>query len=123
VFSSYLIDIAPSFPTKEVRKKPGTVHYRPDPSYIPAIEEHVNSLRADRETAQAMNAASFVVDNLNAQIDAFAQVLKIMRNRLDSLDAAERDRVEDAAAALRKLRAGAALPLTVITRSEEPDSE
>jgi hypothetical protein len=25
VFSSYLIDIAPSFPTKEVRKKPGTV--------------------------------------------------------------------------------------------------
>jgi hypothetical protein len=26
VFSSYLIDIAPSFPTKEVRKKPGTVH-------------------------------------------------------------------------------------------------
>jgi choline dehydrogenase-like flavoprotein len=26
VFSSYLIDIAPSFPTKEVRIKPGTVH-------------------------------------------------------------------------------------------------
>jgi len=25
VFSSYLIDIAPSFPTKEARKKPGTV--------------------------------------------------------------------------------------------------
>ncbi|MGZ5398182.1 MAG: hypothetical protein ACXWEI_22825, partial [Mycobacterium sp.] len=24
--SSYLIDIAPSFPTKEVRIKPGTVH-------------------------------------------------------------------------------------------------
>ena len=23
----YLIDIAPSFPTKEVRKKPGTVHH------------------------------------------------------------------------------------------------
>jgi uncharacterized membrane protein YkgB len=27
VFSSYLIDIAPSFPTKEVRIKPGTVHF------------------------------------------------------------------------------------------------
>jgi 5-methylcytosine-specific restriction endonuclease McrA len=26
VFSSYLIDIAPSFPTTEVRIKPGTVH-------------------------------------------------------------------------------------------------
>jgi len=27
VFSSYLLGIAPSFPTKEVRIKPGTVHY------------------------------------------------------------------------------------------------
>jgi len=33
VFSSYLIDIAPSFPTKEVRKKPGTVH--PSLNHLP----------------------------------------------------------------------------------------
>jgi hypothetical protein len=32
VFSSYLIDIAPSFPTKEVRKKPGTVQHRQLPN-------------------------------------------------------------------------------------------
>ena len=31
--------------------------YRPDPSYLPAIEEHIASLRADFETARAMDAA------------------------------------------------------------------
>ena len=36
----------------------GCGFYRPDPSYIPAIEEHINSLTADREIASAMNAAS-----------------------------------------------------------------
>jgi hypothetical protein len=30
VFSSYLIDIAPFFPTKEVRIKPGTVQFSAD---------------------------------------------------------------------------------------------
>ena len=64
----------------------GCGFYRPDPSYIPAIEEHINSLKADRETAQAANAAGFVIDNLTAQITAFGQVLHIMRRRLDSLD-------------------------------------
>jgi integrase len=35
----------------------GCGFYRPDPSYLPALEEHIASLRADRETARAMNAA------------------------------------------------------------------
>jgi integrase len=100
----------------------GCGFYRPDPSFIPAIEEHLNSLRADRETAQAMEAATFVIDNLNAQIVAFKHVLRIMRQRLESLDPAERDRIEDGAAALRKVRAGGALPLTVVNRSEEQHS-
>ncbi len=30
---------------------------RPDPSYLLAIEEHINSLKADRETAHAMDVA------------------------------------------------------------------
>lgn len=105
----------------------GCGFYRPDPSYIPAIEEHINSLRADRETAQALNAAGFVIDNLNAQIAAFNQALNTMRQRLESLEPAERDRVEDAAATLRKARAGAALPLTVIhhqnrENADDPDA-
>jgi hypothetical protein len=94
----------------------GCGFYRPDPSYIPAIEEHINSLRADREIAQAANAAGFVIDNFNAQITAFDHVLDTMRQQLESLDTAERGRVEDAAAILRKARA--TLPLTVISRPE-----
>jgi hypothetical protein len=101
----------------------GCGFYRPDPSYIPAIEEHINSLRADRETAQALNAAGFVIDNLNAQIAAFNQALNTMRQRLESLEPAERDRVEDAAATLRKARAGTALPLTVIHRQNRDNAD
>ena len=96
----------------------GCGFYRPDPSYIPAIEEHINSLTADREIASAMNAASFVIDNLNAQIDAFRNVLQVMRGALERLDAEHRE-VEKASAVLRKARAGAGLPLEDISRRKE----
>ena len=97
----------------------GSGFYRPDPSYIPAIEEHIgNSLTADREIASAMNAASFVIDNLNAQIDAFRNVLQVMRGALERLDAEHRE-VEKASAVLRKARAGAGLPLEDISRRKE----
>jgi integrase len=94
----------------------GCGFYRPDPSYIPAIEEHINSLAADREIAAAMDAATFVVDNLDAQIRAFRNVLDVMRQALDRLDTDQRDQVEQASAVLRKARAGAQLPLEDITR-------
>jgi integrase len=97
----------------------GCGFYRPDPSYIPAIEEHINSLRADREIASAMDTAPFVVDNLTAQISAFQHVLATMRSTLDRLGADERDRVEQASAVLRKVRAGANLPLEDISRRKE----
>ena len=96
----------------------GCGFYRPDPSYIPAIEEHINSLAADREIASAMDAAPFVIDNLNAQIHAFRNVLDVMRQALDRLDADQRDQVEQASAILRKARAGASLPLEDITRGK-----
>jgi hypothetical protein len=38
---------------------------RPDASYLPAIEEHINALKADRETAAAMDTDTFVVRNLD----------------------------------------------------------
>ncbi|MFD0432022.1 hypothetical protein ACFQ60_46990 [Streptomyces zhihengii] len=63
----------------------GCGFYRPDPSYLPAIEEHVNDLRADRETARAMDADDFVVRNLGDQITAFTNVADTMRERLSSL--------------------------------------
>lgn len=97
----------------------GCGFYRPDPSYIPAIEEHINSLAADREIASAMNAAPFVIANLDAQIGAFRTVLDTMRAALERLDAEQRDQVEQASAILRKARAGARLPLADITRRKE----
>jgi hypothetical protein len=97
----------------------GSGFYRPDPSYIPAIEQQIHNLRADRETAQASGSAAFVVDNLTAQIDAYQHVLATMQENLDRLDTEERRRVEDAAAALRKVRAGAGLPLIDISRSRQ----
>jgi integrase len=97
----------------------GCGFYRPDPSYLPAIEEHVNALRADKETAVAMEADEFVVRNLDDQAAAFGQVTHAMRDRLAELPDDERAEVEAASTLLRKLRAGRApegrrlIPLTV----------
>ncbi|WP_372027963.1 tyrosine-type recombinase/integrase (plasmid) [Rhodococcus sp. NyZ502] len=98
----------------------GCGFYRPDPSYLTAIEEHINSLKADRETAHAMDVAGFVVENLTAQIDAFTHVHQTMTDQLDTLAPDERARVDEASAVLRKSRAGIAgrsLPLHVIGKN------
>ncbi|MER7408111.1 tyrosine-type recombinase/integrase [Streptomyces sp. NPDC000070] len=102
----------------------GCGFYRPDPSYLPAIEQHVNDLRADLETAKAMDADDFVVRNLTDQITAFTNVGDTMRNRLSSLSEDEREEIEEASAVLRKVRASRdhkLLPLTVI-RKDSPDA-
>ena len=54
----------------------GCGFYRPDPSYLPALQEHIASLRADLETARAIGAADYVTANLAAQIDAFTTVCR-----------------------------------------------
>ncbi len=93
----------------------GCGFYRPDPSYLPAIEEHIASLRADRETARAMAAADYVLANLTAEIDAFARVAERMRGRLAELGADERAEVEDASRMLRRARAARRIPVVAIT--------
>jgi hypothetical protein len=98
----------------------GCGHYRPDPSYLPAIEDHINSLRADRETARALGAADFVIVNLTAQIDAYTRVTASMRERLAAMPQDERLEVEKAAVILRQLRAGdgrKTLPVSIVSRS------
>jgi hypothetical protein len=101
----------------------GCGFYRPDPSYLAAIEDHVTSLKADRETAQAMDANEFVVRNLTDQINAFKEMVATIRVQLDHLPPGERAAIEDASAVLRKTRAmhdHTLLPLTVTRRREEP---
>lgn len=94
----------------------GCGFYRPDPSFIPAIEEHLNALRGDRESAIAIEAAGYVTENLNAQVESFEDVLAQMRQRLDRLPADERDRIDEASIVMRKVRGAASLPLLDISR-------
>lgn len=89
----------------------GCGFYRPDPSYLPAIEEHIASMRADRETAQAMGAADYVIANMTSEIDAFGRVADDMRRRLDDLDPDQRDEVDAASRILRRARAARRIPV------------
>lgn len=98
----------------------GCGFYRPDPSYLPAIESHINALKADRETALAIDADDFVVRNLTDQADAFTGIAASMRDRLRDLPDGERAEVEHASAVLRKLRAGASHPLLPLTVKDQP---
>jgi integrase len=100
----------------------GCTFYRPDPSYLTAIEDHVRGLKSDRETADAIGAADFVLTNLNAQIDSFQDVAATMRKQLAALPEEERLEIEEASKVLRKSRATAShklLPLTVVKPREE----
>lgn len=101
----------------------GCGFYRPDPSYTAAIEDHVTSLKADRETAEAIDADDFVIRNLTDQINAFKDVATTMTAQLDQLPSEERAAIEDASTVLRKTRAirdHKLLPLTVVRHHEEP---
>lgn len=99
----------------------GCDFYRPDPSYLPALEQQIADLRADKEAALAMEAADWVVRNLDDQILAYSKSADEMRRKLDALPAEERAVVESASRELRKARSAAAfVPLQALTtRSPE----
>ena len=95
----------------------GCGFYRPDPSYLPAVEEHIASLRADRETARAISAADYVIANMSAEIDAFTRVAEQMRRRLAALDPDERADVEASSRILRRARAARRIPVIATTET------
>jgi hypothetical protein len=80
-------------------------------SYLPALEEHIHSLKADRET-RAMRAADYVIANMSTEIDAFTRVVLTMRRRLTELGAEQRAEVEESSRILRRARAARRIPLT-----------
>ncbi|WP_146064937.1 carboxypeptidase M32 [Streptomyces sp. SM1] len=99
----------------------GCGFYRPDPSYLPAIEEHLHQLRTDRETASALDAAGFVTRNLTDQIGAYTEVAEKMHEQLAELPTEQQTEIEEAGRILRKARAADGhilLPLTVIDRGQ-----
>ena len=89
----------------------GCGFYRPDPSYLPAIEAHIANLRADEETARAIGAADYVIANMSAEIDAFGRVAEQMHRRLAELDPDERAEVEASSRILRRARAARRIPV------------
>ncbi|MFA7766336.1 tyrosine-type recombinase/integrase [Streptomyces sp. NRRL S-448] len=99
----------------------GCDFYRPDPSYLPALERQIADLRADKEAASAMEAADWVVRNLDDQIRAYSKSAIEMRRKLDAMPAEERAVVESASRELRKARSAAAfIPVqTLTTRSPQ----
>ncbi|MDF3142846.1 MULTISPECIES: tyrosine-type recombinase/integrase [unclassified Streptomyces] len=86
----------------------GCDFYRPDPSYLPALEQQVAELRADKEAALAMGAADWVIRNFDDQIAGYNKSLTQMRHTLEALPEHERTAVEEAARELRKARSAAA---------------
>ena len=79
----------------------GCGFYRPDPSYLPALEQHIAGLRADRETALAIDAADYVPASLTAEIDAFTAVAEAMHRELSQTHPAQRTEIEQASRILR----------------------
>lgn len=98
----------------------GCGFYRPDPSYLAAIEDQIRDLKADKETALAMGTDEYVIRNLQDQIDSFKKVAKNMHEQIDQLPEEEREELMESVKVLRKSRAarGRMLPLTVINRNE-----
>jgi hypothetical protein len=94
----------------------GCGFYRADPSYLPAIEDHIQALRADRERAAAMDVDDFVLRNLTDQIEAYQHAFDTMRSKITAASDEERAEIEQAAAVLRKLRAGRTT-LPIISRN------
>lgn len=82
----------------------GCTFYRPDPSYLPALEAHVAELRVNKEHALATDAAGWVVTNLQDQVDAFSTVARAMQTLLEDLPEDDRQAVEAASVEVRKLR-------------------
>ena len=94
----------------------GCAAYRPDPSYIPAIEEHLVTMRATLQMVLvAGTAAPWVIQNQRDEIASFETVLESLKTRVQSMGEDERAALDDASTAMRKLRATRPLiPLTAL---------
>jgi integrase len=100
----------------------GCDHYRPDPSYIPEIEQEIRKIKADVLEAQ-LCAAPQVVDNLRYNLAMFEGILAKMTASMERLDAEERAALDAAIGTIRRAREAHrnALPLFVIDGQTQDD--
>ena len=95
--------------------------YRPDPSFLPSMEEHVTQLRATLTMVEiAGTAAPWVLQASREEIAGYDGIIKAMKSQLAELSEDEQIAVADAGSALRKVRAHRSLiPLSVIRRDND----
>ncbi len=94
----------------------GCGFYRPDPSYLAAIEQQQAQLRADRAVARAGDVARWVLDNLDEQIASYERIADTMRRQMAAIPAPERQVIESACTDLRKARQVALIPTDSLRR-------
>lgn len=94
----------------------GCGFYRPDPSYLAAIEQQQAQLRADRAVARAADVAPWVLDNLDAQVASYDRIADTMRKQMSAMPALERDAIDSACTDLRKARQIALIPTDSLRR-------
>lgn len=93
----------------------GCDHFRPDPSHLPVLREHLTELRGNLALVEAGQfAADWVVDSAREEIRAYQVIIKGLDDAIAALPAHERQTVEDAAATLHNGRAALTrIPLTI----------
>ncbi|MFI7642321.1 hypothetical protein [Nonomuraea sp. NPDC049400] len=79
--------------------------FTPDPSHLPAMEEQIAAMRADRETAIAWEVDEFVIRNFDDNIKAMEKIADIARAKLEALPEQERADLLEATEVLRIVRA------------------
>lgn len=90
--------------------------YRSDPSHLPALASHIAELRANLAIVESAGiAADWVIRDTAAEIDAYQAIINSLNARLAGLPPQERAAVEEASAAMRKVRAGTiSLPIVEV---------
>jgi hypothetical protein len=98
----------------------GCSMYRPDPSFLPGLHEHVTQLRATLSMIEiAGTAAPWVLQSMREEISGYDEIIRAMKGQLAELSDEERTAVDEAGSALRKVRAQRPMiPLTVVRRGK-----
>lgn len=94
----------------------GCGFFRPDPSYLAAIEQQISQLQADRAIALATDAAKWVIENFEEQIKSYDLIASNLRDQLENLDSKDREQLVSACADVHKSRQSAVFSVTSLMR-------
>ena len=82
----------------------GCPHFESDPSYLPELRGYADELRKEREVLIAFGAAEWVITNVTGQLEVVVDHIRRHDALLETLSIDDRDAIEDAARAVRKIR-------------------